>query len=335
MLKRLLGLIIILASVVVLIILGAAAFYFGPVLDQIGEGVDGALTLTVETLETVSATLVQTQSTLSSMNGSLDTAAQTTANLSQTVADTVPLLDQMSTVITDQLPANIEAIENAVPNIAEVAGVVDDALTRLSDFEIKQTIPIPFNPIELQWDLGIQYNPQEPFDESITALGTSLEGLPEELRLLQGELQTSAANLQVLSEDLLAASGDVAALNAELAKFIPLFDQYLALIDQLVDGIEQTRVQIANNVGTIRLVGTILPFAMALTQLAPLVVGWELLRGKRETQVIVQEVPVQPEAEDVAKAAEEIKEQKEQAAAGEAQDTLAQILDDAQEEEKT
>ena len=286
MFRRFLGLIILLSTLVVLIAMLAGAYYFGPALDRVSEGIDNGLTLTVETLETVSATLAQTQSALVSINTSLDTAAQTTANLSTTVADTVPLLEQVAVVVADQLPENIEAIQKSVPNIAAVATVVDDALTRLAAFEINQTIPIPFNPIEIQYDLGIEYDPEVPFGDSMEQLGTSLEGLPEELRALRAELEVSAANLQTLSDDLDTASGDVEAINAELAKFIPLLDQYLVLVDQMIGGIEQMRGQLAANLEMIRLVGTVLFVALAFTQIAPLVVGWDLLTARNEPKDI-------------------------------------------------
>lgn len=327
MFRRILGLVILLATTVVLIALVAAAYYFGPALDQVSTTVDNGLALSVETMETVSATLVQTQSTLVSVNDSLDTAAQTTANLSTTVADTISLLDQVSVVITEQLPENIEAIQMAVPNIAAVATVVDDALTRLSDFEIDQTIPIPFNPIEIQYDLGIDYDPEVPFGDSMEELGTSLEGLPEELRALQDELEVSAANLETLSDDLLAASGDIEAINTELAKFIPLLDQYLGLLDQVILSVEQLRVDIANNLDTIKMVGTILPIALALTQLAPLVVGWDLLTARNEPQKTAKDVEMKQDYAAVGSSDTQINEPEEQPDDSETADTLVEDSD--------
>jgi hypothetical protein len=327
MFRRILGLVILLATTVVLIALVAAAYYFGPALDQVSTTVDNGLALSVETMETVSATLVQTQSALVSVNDSLDTAAQTTANLSTTVADTIPLLDQVSVVITEQLPENIEAIQMAVPNIAAVATVVDDALTRLSDFEIDQTIPIPFNPIEIHYDLGIDYDPEIPFGDSMEELGTSLEGLPEELRALQDELEVSAANLETLSNDLLAASGDIEAINTELAKFIPLLDQYLGLLDQVILAVEQLRVDIANNLDTIKMVGTILPIALALTQLAPLVVGWDLLIARNEPQKTAKDVEMKQDYAAVGSSDTQINEPEEQPDDFETADTLVEDSD--------
>lgn len=332
MFRRFLGLVILAATIVVLVALLVGAYYFGPALDQVGTTVDNGLALSVETLDTVSATLVQTQAAMVSVNASLDTAAQTTANLSTTIADTIPLLDQVAVVVTDQLPENIEAIQTAVPNIAAVATVVDDALTRLSEFEINQTIPIPFNPIEFQYDLGIDYNPEVPFGDSMEELGTSLEGLPEELRALREQLEVSAANLETLSGDLDTASGDIEAINAELTKFIPLLDQYLGLLDQVIVAVEQLRVDIANNLDTIKLVGTILPIALALTQLAPLVVGWDLLTARNEPQKIVEEAEMKQDYAVISSSDTQTNEKEEQSDDKETADTPAEDSDNEEKE---
>jgi len=315
MFRRILGAIILVATVVVLAILIAAAFFVGPAIDSISSGLDNSLALTVDALNTVADTLSQTQSTLSSVNDSMDTAAITTGTLSKTVADTIPLLDQVSFLVADQAPTNIEAVQAAVPNIAAVAGVVDDALTKLSSFKIDQTIPIPLNPIDINFDLGIDYEPAVPFDETMLELGTSLDGLPVALRALDSQLAVSAANLETLSGNLDAAAGDIGAVNAEVAKFIPLLDQYLALLDQVIGTIDQLSAQIAANLATVKMVATILPIALAVTQLAPLVVGWDLLTGRSDPEVVAKKVEEELEA-DAGSAGETRMEEMEEHQAG-------------------
>lgn len=299
MLRRILGLIILISAAVVLILLLLGAFAAGPAVDAVAAGLDQALVLTDDTLTTVSDTLEQTQATLIAVNDTLDTASQTTDNLSRTLYDTQPLLEGITAVIAEQAPQNIEAVQSAIPNIAAVGGVVDDALTNLSNFGISQTIPIPFNPITLDFDLGIDYQPVEPFDESLAAIGTSLDGLPEQLRSLRSDLEVATANLGTVGADIETASGDLEAINAQIAAFIPLLDDYLGIIDQIGVTLGQMRDQVAANLSTIKLIGTILPLALALTQLAPLYVGWELLTGKREPQVVVHEVEVDPVKDDL------------------------------------
>jgi peptidoglycan hydrolase CwlO-like protein len=292
MFKRILGVIILISSLVVLIALLATAFAVGPIVDSIALGLDSALALTDETLTTVTSTLEQTQATLVAVNDTISTASETTDNLAQTIYDSQPLLEGITGVIAVQAPQNIEALQGAIPNIAAVGGVVDDALTALSNFGVSQTIPIPFNPITLDFDLGIDYEPVEPFDKSLSAIGTSLDGLPEQLRSLRSNLEVTTANLGKVGDDIQTATGDLESINAQVAAFIPLLDDYIAIIGQIGATLNQVQAQVAANLSTIKLVGTILPLAVALTQLAPLYVGWELLRGKRDPEVIVQEVEV-------------------------------------------
>ncbi len=329
MFRRILGLIIIIATVAVLVFLIAIAYYWGPTVESVSEEFETGLALTIETLHTVSATLEQTQATLVSVNSAMETATETTVNLSKTVGDTIPLLEQVAVVVSDQVPQNIESIQTAIPNVAAVAGVVDDALTTLSNFGISQTIPLPFNPIEIDFDLGIDYQPVEPFDETLMDVGTSLDGLPEELRNLRSELEVSTANLETVSNDMLAASGDLEAINSEVANFIPLLDEYLVLLDRVIELVERLNTQISANLSTVKLVGTILPIALALTQLAPLVVGWELLTGKRQPQVIVKEAEVQGELASGDILDLDINEYEGHDASNEIEDTLVEDFDSA------
>jgi len=295
MFRRFLGFIILLVSLIMVALLLGGAYFMGQAVDSAGVAVNNILTLTVDSLDTVSATLEQTQATIVEANNSIATAVSLTENLSKTVADTRPLMDSMTTVVSEDVPDNIEAIQSAIPNVANVAGVVDQAMTTLSNFGIEQTIPIPFNPITLEFDLGIDYEPEEPFDETILFLGDSLEGLPEELRSLSRDLETLSADLDVVSADILTASGDIEALNEQVALFIPILDDYLAIVDQISTSLVRVQSQILAQLDTVKSVGTVVLIFLALTQLTPLYVGWELITGQRGKEQQAETVEKEPE----------------------------------------
>ncbi|MDX1416341.1 MAG: hypothetical protein R3293_19235 [Candidatus Promineifilaceae bacterium] len=284
MIRRILGLIILLISLIAVVLLLGGAYYAGQAVDSAALAVDNVLALTVDSLSTVSSTLEQTKATIVEANNTVETAVSLTANLSNTVADTRPVLDSVGAVVSEDVPANIEAIQTAIPNVAHVAGVVDSAMTTLSNFGIEQTIPIPFNPITLEFDLGIEYEPEEPFDQSILALGDSLEGMPDELRSLQGDLDVLSSDLELVSADILATSDDLAALNEQVALFIPLLDEYLNIVNQIIDSMSQAQAQLMTQLETIKSAIIIILVFLALTQLAPLYLGWELLSGQRSGQ---------------------------------------------------
>ena len=281
MFRRLLGVIILLVSLITIAILLGGAYFAGQAVDAVGEGLDNVLALTIDSLGTVSATLEQTKATIVEANNAIETATALTNNLSKTVSDTQPLMASMTTVVSEDLPNNIEAIQTAIPNVAEVAGVVDTAMTKLSNFGISQVIPIPFNPITLDFDLGIDYEPEEPFDESILMLGDSLEGMPEELRSLQGDLDLVSADMEIISADILTASGDLEAMNVQVAKFLPILDDYLRIVGDIGKALLRVQTQLLGQLDTVKTIIIATLIFLTLTQLAPLYLGWELVSGQR------------------------------------------------------
>jgi ABC-type transporter Mla subunit MlaD len=284
------------------VVLLAGAFFAGQAVDAVGAGLDSVLAITVDTLDTVSATLEQTKATIVEANKALDTAAEATVNLARTLSDTQPLMGSLTKVVAEDVPGNIEAIEMAIPNVAEVAAVIDTALTKLSNFGVKQTIPIPFNPITLEFDLGIDYDPAEPFDDTISALGDSLEGMPDELRSLQSELDTLSADLALVTGNIETAAGDVEAINKQVALFIPILEDYLRIVGQISNSMVQARGQVLAQLEMVKTALTALFIFLSLTQLTPLYVGWELVTGKRpgqESQKEVVEEPPQPQPESL------------------------------------
>jgi hypothetical protein len=303
MFRRILGVIILLVSLILVAILLGGAFYVGQAVDAVGEGLDNVLDITGDTLDAVSMTLEQTKATIVEANNALDTAAEATVNLSKTMNDMQPLMESTTKVVAQDVPANIEAIQATIPNIVQVAGVIDNVLTKLSDFGISQTIPIPFNPIELNFDLGIDYEPDEPFDETISALGDSLEGMPEELRSLQGDLETLSADLVLLSGNIDTAAGDIEAMNEQIALFIPIMDEYLRIVGQIDDSLVQVKEQLSAQLDLVSTVLVGLLIFLTLTQIAPLYLGWELVSGQRPGQDPQKEIadaapPVSPDNQD-------------------------------------
>jgi hypothetical protein len=204
------------------------------------------------------------------------------------MSDMQPLLQSTTTVVTQDVPDNIEAVQATIPNIAQVAGVIDRVLRRLSEFGISQTIPIPFNPITLEFDLGIDYAPDEPFDDTIWELGDSLEGMPEELRSLEQDLGILTEDLELLTANVETASGDIERVNEEIAQFLPIIDEYLIIVSQINDSLLSFKSQISSQLEMLKTVLIAVLVLLSLTQLAPLYLGWELLSGQR-TPINTQE----------------------------------------------
>lgn len=301
--RRILGGIMILTA---LAIVGGSiwgATRVGDVLAGISSGITDTLAITRDTLATAADTITLTQQTIGEVGDGLQTASDATANLSGAIADTQPLMDNVGAIITDQLPTNLEAIQAALPNIISVAGVIDRTLTTLSGVGIERTIDLPFGQsIPISWDLGIDYNPEVPFDQSIATFQTTLDGLPESLRALEENLTVTSDNLGVLSDNLVTISGDLVTINQSVANLVPLLDQYTVLISDLQASIDRAEQRIPAQLEMVRMGAIAGLILLALSQLPGLYIGWELISGRRDPQpelmavaTVTKEVPSDPQ----------------------------------------
>ncbi|MBP6017314.1 MAG: hypothetical protein KA586_11385 [Candidatus Promineofilum sp.] len=281
--RRILGLIMLLTGLTLLTLSLVGAYLASDALAGLADGLGQTLAMASHSLDAADDTLALARDSISDVDGGLATAVAATAGAAQTLNDSRPLLDNVAAVTTQEVPEAVEGIQAALPNMIEVAAVIDSTLTTLSSVGIDREIPLPFGgSIPLSFDLGIDYNPTTSFDESLRTFDTSLVGLPESLRGLEDDLSATNANLASLSSGLQATSDDLGKINTRISELGPLLDQYSALIEQIRALVTQIEAQLGPRLDMIRLGSIVLLIAVALSQLAPLYLGWELLTGRRD-----------------------------------------------------
>ena len=278
MLRRLLGVVLLLMGIGGIVLAVGARSMTHQLLDSVSVEVDNGLRLTSESLDNVNATLLVAKDTIEDVNLTMGTVQTMTTNLAQTMNETGPLIEQSTVVATEQVPDSIEAVQEAIPALVDVAGTIDSTLTTLSRFKIEREI-LGF---ELNYDLGIDYNPEVRFDDAVVGIGDSLEGLPESLRALSVYLSIANENLDTISTDLLALSQDMERLNEDIAQLDPILDEYIRIVTELNDSLRSIRTQINEQVETAKNVTTIAFLWLGLTQIIPLYLGFELVTGQRD-----------------------------------------------------
>lgn len=276
--RRIIGLILVLIGIGGVGLSIAGAIVGRDIVDEIGDNVLGNLELTTEGLTAVQDTLILAKVALIDVNNGLETVERTAVSVSIAISDTQPLVDQVTLIASDDLPDSIEAIEAAVPGLVQVAGAIDRTLTTLNNFRIDETVPLVG--FSIQFDLGIDYDPDIPFDESVALLGESLDGLPDRLRSLDQSLQTSSENLGTISEDVLQLSQDLNTINARLAEVDPLLDEYIRIVQDTNDRARFTRLSMQAQLELIKSIVTIAAIWFGLNQLVPIYVGWEMMAGR-------------------------------------------------------
>lgn len=286
--KRILGLIMLIVGLI-----GAAVsiggiygttLLFRNVNQSLDESIAGALTTGYDTLGVVGDTLKVTKQSLSEVNNSIDTVSQLALDVSKTVSDTKPLLEEVQRVTTVDVPGSLDAVQEVLPNVSATAGTIDQTLRVLSAFQVNQSFGLPLGlpPIVLDFDLGIDYAPTEPFDQSIDKIGASLDGLPERLRELAPTLDTTVENVETLSAGVANVSGDLTRINDAVRGFGPLLDQYLASIEQARGGVQSAQSSLSAGIvptlGILRIALIVVLAWFGLFQILPLYFGYQLLR---------------------------------------------------------
>jgi len=259
------------------LVFSVAGVYIGrQAIDDLGSSIDRALSRTAVSLDTAADTLVIAKSTLDKVNVGLDTVGVTADNVAQTLLDTQPMLDSVSTVVATNIPDSLEAIQESLPGVAAAAGTIDDTLRKLSEFEVSREvfgIPIAF-------DLGIDYQPVVSLDESVLQIGQSLDGMPDSLRAIQSDMDVANENLEALSSNINTIASDLEALGDNIQQIDPLFDEYIELIGDIQQSVIQTQAELATQLEMAKLILTLLFVWIGVNQLIPIYLSVDIFTRK-------------------------------------------------------
>jgi len=294
MVRRIIGGVLLATGVLGLVLSIAGVVFGGQLVDVIGASLQDTLALASDGLDTTRYTLTQTKTTMAEANKGLDNARKAAVNAGQSLDDLDPLLEQTGQIIAEDVPNSLDSTQEAIPQLAEVAKTVDETLKTLSDFKIAQD----FLGATFEFDLGIDYNSDQPLDEPILQIGDSIGDVSSEFRELTPELEKTSANLQIISGDVTAIAQDLEAINKSIAEFSPLLDRYINLVDDVQTGITQTQNTMDGQLKMVKLLIVILMIWLALAQIAPLYLGWELVAERRETDYSGQQVPASSPADN-------------------------------------
>jgi len=177
-LRRIFGLLLIIASIGGLIISIAGVYFLWHLEPVMTSGVQNTVTLLSDTLKATAQGLVVTKDALKNsvtMIGNMQTTLETTA---KTIASTDPMIDNIAALMDKQLPDTIRATQQSLNTAKESAAVIDTVLATLSGIPLLGS--------------GIGYSPDVPLAEALGDVSKSLEGLPESFVGMEDSLRSSA-----------------------------------------------------------------------------------------------------------------------------------------------
>ena len=248
-------------------------------MDDVTAGAETALGETIVALEGAQTGLTATSDTLEALGDTLGTAEVASLRVSQTLSDTEPLLAGVKTITTETVPDSLDTVQNTIPDMVQVAGVIDDTLATLAGFQYSRSVL----GIDIEFGLGVEYEPAIPFDVSVQQVGDSLDGVPEQMRDLGVAIDVTTGNLQLVSDDLQQIATDIGNVNSSISALPASLDQINSSLTNTTDQIRGIRDGLADQLARVKQGILIFAIWLGSFQLAPLYLGYELLTGRRDS----------------------------------------------------
>lgn len=230
------------------------------VLSSMEGAVTESITLSADALDVVDASVAVTDRVVTSLAEALATTEATTDEVAAGVGDAAAVLDATAALVEVEVAGSLDAVVGALPALVDVAAVIDRTLSVASS--------LPFGP---------DYDPSEPFDDSVRALQVELDGLPGALREQADLARDASASLAEVERGVDAIGRDLGDLELAMQDAHALLADYGDTTREARGIVERTADDLAADIGFAQLFVVVLLLTMAVANLAPLAVGWLLL----------------------------------------------------------
>lgn len=215
---------------------------------------ESVMDTTAQGLEVASQTLDATRLTIQTLD-------ETVQTFSQSITDTLPLLDTIAAVVGEDLPDTIRSTQTSLSAAQQSAQVIDGVLRVIT--------AIPFFP-------GDPYQPQVPLHVALGDVSRSLNDLPPSFRAMQGDLRKSGANLATAQADIERVRNEVVQVKSNLRQAQAVLEQYRQTALTLRNQLQTLGLAIPNIMRWASFFLSLFWLWLATAQIGLLTQGWEL-----------------------------------------------------------
>jgi hypothetical protein len=265
-LNRGLGIALLIAGAFGLVLCLGGLIAVGPALNTFEDNlvrelgvVDQALSATADGLDLAAASIADAEITMVSLSASL-------LNATRAISATTPTVRAVGTLAGTDLTSTVRSTQTALTSASATAEIVDDALGALN--------AIPFVNLSA-------YNPEVPLSVAIEQVNTSLDPIPTTLGAIADDMETTADSLEQVNTNLARAAQSVKDLSGNVADAATVVAQYQEVVGTLQAEIERLQSRAPDWIGALRWLAAIILIWLAVTQLALLAYGLDLLGRNR------------------------------------------------------
>lgn len=235
-------------------------------LGAVGSSVDDTVAVTRRALVAVGDTTEVVDGVFGDVARSLRDVQITLSDTSLTLTRASVVTGRLGDVITEDIPASVDAVRAALPALADTARVVDTTMRGLAFF-------------------GVSYDPEVPLHVTIATIDEELERIPALLGAQQETLEAVAGDLGAFSSSTLEIGEQLASIRGRLAEASVVLSGYREIVTDSVVLLDDVESSAGAAVGVLRVVALLVGLGVAVTQTLPIAAGWVVLRatnGARE-----------------------------------------------------
>ncbi|MDX1447879.1 MAG: hypothetical protein R3246_02350 [Acidimicrobiia bacterium] len=224
-----------------------------------GESVEESVTVTRQVLASVGETTRVVDGVFDDVAESLRGVQTTVSETSLTLTRASVVTSNLAEVVSEDVPASIGSVRDALPALIDTARVIDRTMRGLSFF-------------------GVDYEPDVPLDESLAEIDSRLADIPTLLTAQQETLDSVAADLGEFASSTVEISDGLAAIRVRLSDASTVLAGYDSIVETSTTVLDRLESDVGRSLDALRLVIVLVGLGVALTQTLPLLVGFQHLR---------------------------------------------------------
>lgn len=228
-------------------------------LTQLDRTLEASFGVTSEAVDALAGTVDLAVDTLRTVERSLDRTARTTRDVGGALDDAGEVLGATADLTEGQLASSLQEVEDALPALIQVAAVIDRTLSALD--------AVPFGP---------DYDPVEPFDDSLRAVRTEIADLPETLREQADLIRRSRRSMRAVGDGTDQIANDIEGLSRSLSAAGELLAGYAETAVGARDVVAEGRAGLGARLDLGKGLAVVLGLSFTLAQVVPAGAGWFL-----------------------------------------------------------
>lgn len=260
MARKIIGYTFIVAAILGLIFSLAGIVLVWTVRTPLTKNLATSLELINTTLEATSSGLTVAGDTITGAVTDLGSIENTVQTAGKGIDDSVPLVETLSTLLSEDLPQAINATQTGLVTMQEAAGTLESSLRLITS--------IPFLPID-------PYNPEVSLTDSLADVSQSLEAIPDSFSEMESTLNTTKGNLVMLTAQVNIIARNISELKNSLYEIQHIFDQYQEVISKLQEKLNSFQENLELGITITAWIFTIIFIWLGIAQVGLLTQGLE------------------------------------------------------------